>query len=380
MTDKDRTVTGDGQKYSRCWMLRISKIEDYEWHGTPRHQDIEWSDICSAFHDAYGSGFAINGQLEKGTKTGYLHFQVLLITKYEKKGQAIIDAIAKRGIHIGGTEKLRKNIYAGVRYTSKDATRVERYDPFGDADLVRDIKRILNGEQTQGARNDLNELRRAIVDDHMTVDDILRDPDLSIKSARYVSWLDRLQRANSVTPHEATEQRDVKAHYLYGSPRIGKTRLIYDNISVNQFYRVTDYQHPFDSYVGQKVLVLDEYDSQFPITSINNFLDRYGCELPARYHNSWANWDEVWVISNLPINSQYSDDNTDKKNAFIARFTDITYMDKSGLFYDAADDDVLSDMLDAERNQRPWGEGNYITSPWVFGKSRFIENPDLGFL
>lgn len=127
-------------------------------------------------------------------------------------------------------------------------------------------------------------------------------------------------------------------------------------------------------------LFLDEYDSQFPITAINNYLDRYGCELPARYHNTWANWTEVWVISNLSINEQYPDDNTDRKQAFISRFMDVTYMDKDGKFYDASDDDVLSDMLDAERNHRSWGEGNYIASPWVFGKSRFIENPDLGFL
>lgn len=352
-------------------MLRSDPDEDYHIEGKLFHNpSFTWDDLCIACDRAWGDGYAINGQLEKGNKTGLLHYQFFLTFKNARETNSVYRALLKQGLHMNSTQPARKDAWTCIKYTSKEDTRVEGYEPYGNPELVAKMRLM---RSAQGRRNDLGKLRDAIIKDHMTVDDILRDPDLSIKSARYVSWLDRLQKANSVTPREATEQRDVKIHYLYGSPRIGKTRLIYDNISVDDFYRVTDYSHPFDNYVGQRVLVLDEYDSQFPITSINNYLDRYGCELPARYHNAWANWDEVWVISNLSISAQYPDDNTDKKKAFIARFTDITYMDKSGLFYDASDDDVLYALLTKTEPD------SIIPSPWVFGKSRFIENPENTF-
>ena len=60
-------------------------------------------------------------------------------------------------------------------------------------------------------------------------------------------------------------------------------------------YRVTDYKHPFDSYCGEEVLVLEEFRSDFPIGSILNYLDIYPIQLPAGYNNKQACYHYVWA-------------------------------------------------------------------------------------
>ena len=70
-------------------------------------------------------------------------------------------------------------------------------------------------------------------------------------------------------------------------------------------YRVTDYAHPFDSYAGEEVLLLDEYASNFKIRDLLNYLDGYPLTLPARYSNRVACYTRVYIISNLCLTKQY---------------------------------------------------------------------------
>lgn len=241
----------DDKRY-RYYMLRIDPDEDYTWKGEKMHNpDFSWDEICIACDRAFHDSYAINGQKEQG-QGGLVHYQIYIVFTNARKLMAVFNSFMKQGVHVNYIAPARKNAWDCIAYTSKDDTQIEAHEPYGNAELVADMKNIRSG---QGRRNDLIKLRDAIIKDHMTVDDILRNPELAIKSSRYVSWLDRLQRANSVMPKSATEQRDVTVHYLYGSPRIGKTKLIFDNIPVDDFYRVTDYSHPFDNYVGQRVLV-----------------------------------------------------------------------------------------------------------------------------
>ena len=113
--------------------------------------------------------------------------------------------------------------------------------------------------------------------------------------------------------------------YLYGKPRTGKTSYIYDKHSPAEFYRVSNYKNPFDNYGYQKILVLDEYDSQLDIEFANNLLDRFPCELPCRFYNKWAGWDTVYIISNISIDEQYTDQHADKRLAFKERFKEIIH-------------------------------------------------------
>ena len=70
-------------------------------------------------------------------------------------------------------------------------------------------------------------------------------------------------------------------------------------------YRVTDYDHPFDSYKGQDVIVFEEFRSSLKIQDMLNYLDGYPCELPCRYNNKLACFTKVYIITNISFNQQY---------------------------------------------------------------------------
>ena len=126
------------------------------------------------------------------------------------------------------------------------------------------------------------------------------------------------------------DHRPIKCTYIHGKPRIGKTTHVTQKYDPKEFCRVSSYKNPFDSYAYQKVLILDEYDSQLDIEYINNILDKFPCELACRFKNKWAGWETVYVISNIPLIDQYKEKNhhPDKIDAFRSRFNKVIHIDK----------------------------------------------------
>ena len=72
-------------------------------------------------------------------------------------------------------------------------------------------------------------------------------------------------------------------------------------------FRVTDYEHPFDGYKGQDVIVFEEFRSSLRIGDMLNYLDGYPVELRCRYSNKQACFTKVYIISNISLRDQYRD-------------------------------------------------------------------------
>lgn len=95
----------------------------------------------------------------------------------------------------------------------------------------------------------------------------------------------------------------------------------YENV-----YRVTNYQHPFDSYAGQDVILFDEFRSSLPISDMLKYLDGYPVMLPCRYADKAACFREVYLVSNIPMEAQYPNVQVDEPEtwqAFRRRFQEI---------------------------------------------------------
>jgi len=101
--------------------------------------------------------------------------------------------------------------------------------------------------------------------------------------------------------------RDVEVTYIWGDTGTGKTRGILESQCdhPSDVFRVTDYEHPFDNYRGQKILLLEEFRSSLPLEQMLIYLDGYYCELPCRYANKVANWDKIFIVTNIPLTDQY---------------------------------------------------------------------------
>lgn len=101
--------------------------------------------------------------------------------------------------------------------------------------------------------------------------------------------------------------REVKVTYLWGGTGTGKTRGVLEGVTAHpsEVYRVTDYKHPFDNYRGQRIILFEEFRSSLKCEQMLNYLDGYYCELPCRYANKVAQWEEVFICTNIPLNEQY---------------------------------------------------------------------------
>ena len=140
--------------------------------------------------------------------------------------------------------------------------------------------------------------------------------------------------------------RNLEVQYIYGESGVGKTRGIYDKYGYKNVYRVSDYNHPFDGYNGQDVLLLDEFRSNIPISLMLELLDGYPFELPSRYSNKQACYTKVVIISNVSLNMQYpniQETEPETWKALLRRINSITRFERNkGQYPFAQIDEVVS--------------------------------------
>lgn len=119
------------------------------------------------------------------------------------------------------------------------------------------------------------------------------------------------------------EFRHLDVTYLWGPTGTGKTRGIMEAYGYTNVYRVTNYQHPFDGYCGQPVILFDEFRSSLPLSDMLIYLDGYPTFLPSRYADKVACYSTVYVVSNIPFEKQYPNIQADEPaswEAFKRRF------------------------------------------------------------
>lgn len=99
--------------------------------------------------------------------------------------------------------------------------------------------------------------------------------------------------------------RTLNTTYIYGETGVGKTRGIMEQYGYSNVYRITDYEHPFDGYKGQDILIFEEFRSSLPIKDMLVYLDGYPVTLPCRYANKEACFTKVFILINIPLEKQY---------------------------------------------------------------------------
>lgn len=167
--------------------------------------------------------------------------------------------------------------------------------------------------ERQGARNDLADIYSMVKQGLSNYEIIEQVPDIMLQ-------LDKLEVVRqTVRDAEFSEKwRDLTVEYIYGETGTGKTRSIMDNYGYKNVYRATDYRHPFDGYMGQDVLLFEEFRSSLPLGDMLKYLDGYPVVLPCRYANKQACFTKVYICTNIPLCKQYPEIQKDSFDDFLA--------------------------------------------------------------
>ncbi len=224
----------------------------------------------------------------------------------------------------------------------EDTNHRESHEEYGEMPVER-----------QGQRNDLTDLYDMIKEGRSTFDILEQSPS-------YMLQIDRIEKVRQSVLEEKYKNtwRNLEVIYIWGLPGSGKTRSVMDEYGYSNVYRVTDYDHPFDSYKGQDVVVFEEFRSSLRIDDMLKYLDGYPVELPSRYNNKQACFTKVYIITNVDIRVQYPN---------VQRYEELTWkaflrrIHKVKVFCGGEHKDNIVEM-DIE---------TYLKEDWHF----FVDNP-----
>lgn len=179
-------------------------------------------------------------------------------------------------------------------------------------------------EEQPGRRTDLADLYEMIKSGATDVELLEAFP-------KAMLYLDKIERVRQTLKAErySVEFRPLEVTYLWGPTGTGKTRGVMEKYGYDKVCRVTDYDHPFERYTGEDVLVFDEFRSQLRISDMLNYLDGYPLMLPCRYANRQACYTKVFLISNVSLDRQYKNVQYDEPatwSAFRRRIHRVEYL------------------------------------------------------
>lgn len=198
-------------------------------------------------------------------------------------------------------------------------------------------------KERPGARTDLEQLYQEIREGKTTAN-ILKD------NPEHIMKISQIERARTVILEAAarTERRtDLEVIYVTGGTGVGKTRALYDTFPANEIYRITDYNHPFDGYTLENIMVFEEFRSSLPIGDMLSYLDIYPLSLPARYSNRVAAYHRVFIISNWGLEEQYANVQRDSPatwKAFLRRIHNVRVYTGIGEYTDYTMEEYLEDF------------------------------------
>ena len=289
---------------SRKWQITINNPEEKKL----KHEDIK--EILQSMSSV--KYWCMADEIgEKGTYHThlYIYASAIRFSTIKNKFNACHIEMAK------GTSEQNKEYITKTGKWEKDKKKetnlADTFEEFGELPLER-----------QGQRNDLNDLYDMIKHGFSNYDILEVEP-------TYMLQIDKIERVRQILKEEEyrSKFRNVEVTYIWGKTGSGKTRAITDMYEDN-YYRVTDYLHPFDSYKGQDCIILEEFRSDLKIGQLLTLTEGYPTELPCRYNNKVACYTKVFILSNIPINCQYMNiqfEQPETWKAFLRRIKEILY-------------------------------------------------------
>lgn len=223
---------------------------------------------------------------------------------------------------IDTARKLMQKIYPGCCITQAKGTDEENY-----VYCSKDGKFQEYGERKtvvqQGGRTDLTSIATRIMDEGEKVDDIIQmHPG---QNAQYLRYMDRCE---SIALRKVYRDFMTKGFWLHGATGVGKTKIVYDTFEREDIYTHIDDKGWWDSYRGQKVVLIDDFRGGIPYNLLLKLCDRYPFSVPQRCRAPMPFTSKYIIItSSLPIDEVYHNlAQNDSIDQLMRRFTEIHFV------------------------------------------------------
>jgi len=133
------------------------------------------------------------------------------------------------------------------------------------------------------------------------------------KYSRFMKTVDRYRLYNK--PVRTT---DLQVHVLVGPPDAGKTRFVNDQFPNNYSFPIGKDLWS-DGYMGQPVVLVDDFSGQMRLVDTLRFLDRYPIQIPKKGGFNWWCPDTILITTNRHPYNWYDWGNRPLQEAAIKR-------------------------------------------------------------
>jgi len=248
-------------------------------------------------------------QLERGTNTGLVHFQVYV--EWHKPVRAPVFRrwaecppldVDESWFSDGEQFAWCAGIHVSIRAKSREAARqycmVEQYKGQDKGRLDGPWEWGDWSAGGTGTRSDLASAAAYVKGGGTVVDVASKWPTTFIRYERGIRSLQQL-----LAP---IQFRDVEGWYIWGDTGVGKSYWVFQTFGPENVYVVAS-ESPlwFDGYSGQSVIFFEEFSSLVPIKALLRIVDGYPYDAPVKGAFVRAAWTRVIVTGNSDVTGQW---------------------------------------------------------------------------
>ena len=254
----------------------------------------------------------IKFQIEKATDTGTIHYQGYMHFTKRVYWGVLRRELVKMGLH----RLSHRNRIASPQKAADYCSKIFDEKTGIQTKLTEPVYEWGELDTRQGERSDLNEIIER-VKQGATNSEILDE--YPTQFFRYKKHIESVRKTFQESEYE-DKYRRMTVVYISGAPRTGKTRYILEKYGYKNVCRVSIKYDKwlFENYKGQKVVLFDEFNSQVPITEMNEYTDGYPQDYRCRNEDRVAMNDTVIIISNLKLSQQYTKEQVEKPSIYQA--------------------------------------------------------------
>lgn len=240
----------------------------------------------------------IKGQLEQGSDTGYLHWQILVHFAKKVTCSAVKNVFGTTcHVEVSRSE-------AANEYVWKEDSRIGHQFELGKLPFKRNSK----------------------ADWDQVLDSVKKGKFDEVPSDILIRCYGNLKRIHVDNLRPVSQEKQVFVYW--GSTGAGKSRRAWDEATFNAFPKDPCTKW-WCGYAGHQNVVIDEFRGQIGISHLLRWLDRYPTIVESKGSNCVLAATSIWITSNLSPDDWYPDLDRETKQALRRRFTQVLHFDST---------------------------------------------------